>query len=260
MHWSRCGICRAPRGCTAPRVAAGVQRTTSLLEGETNFLFRFEFLLQVYGMVLYISSSCNVFLASTPLILKSFAEALKFIISAWDLAFLISKILFFDATQKAYILTQCPVWLSVDFFERRGIHLLPVFHGGFSIKTEFACFFGRGSLEILAARCVESMGYRWLPEQSVVCLQSISVGWCSPCAQFVVLAKLWDIEPIGRLRLATLYRACSFCQSLYVDGYFDTIVQENSILWPVWKCLYCHEVLLHRPQVLFQYPTCHTVF
>ena len=33
----------------------------------------------------------------------------KFIISAWDLAFLISKILFFDSTQKAYIFTQVTV-------------------------------------------------------------------------------------------------------------------------------------------------------
>ena len=40
MHWSRCGNCRAPRGCTAPRVAAGVQRTTSLLAGEANFRSR----------------------------------------------------------------------------------------------------------------------------------------------------------------------------------------------------------------------------
>ena len=33
----------------------------------------------------------------------------KFIILAWDLAFLISKILFFAATQKAYILTHITV-------------------------------------------------------------------------------------------------------------------------------------------------------
>jgi len=40
---------------------------------------------------------------------KGFKEALKFIISAWDLAFLISKILSLWLTQKACIFTQCPV-------------------------------------------------------------------------------------------------------------------------------------------------------
>jgi len=48
-------------------------------------------------------------IASTHQISKGFKEAFKFIIWAWDLTFLNNKILYLWLTQKACILTQCPV-------------------------------------------------------------------------------------------------------------------------------------------------------
>jgi len=71
------------------------------------------FFMQVYGMIFARCQFAQFLIACTHQIAKGFKEALKFIISAWDLAFLISTILSLWLTQKACILTQCPALVPV---------------------------------------------------------------------------------------------------------------------------------------------------
>ena len=99
------------------------------------------------------------FWASTPQISKGFEEALKFIILAWDLVFLYSKIMYLGLTQKAWILTQCPVISKASY----SIYMPPTKKKTFVVLYAWCvhicacthtCVFMRGHLCISVYTCV----------------------------------------------------------------------------------------------------------